>query len=690
MILQLETTKVFKKNYEATKKIIANQGGTRSSKTYSILQVLIVDAINQKTESITTIARKELSTLRVTAMRDFLEILKDNNIYREQNHNKSEQTYQLGKVLFEFAGLDSPTKKRGAKRRRLFVNEANEITLEDWRQLILRTTDKIFIDYNPSDEFHWIYDFVLTRDDCEYIHSTYKDNGFLEQSIIEEIERLQFEDENFWRIYGLGERGISSERIYNNWDIVNEFPQYFNETTYGLDFGFNHPTALVEVNENENDIYLRELIYKNGLLNIDIIKLMTELIPNRNKYVYADSANPDKIEEIYQAGFNVYPADKSVKDGIDYVKRKKLHIHKDSVNLIKEIKSYSWKVDKLGRILDEPVKYNDDLCFAAGTQITTINGQKNIEDVLIGDLVLTSNGYKKVSNSMCNGYKKIFEYLIETDYIAIKIKCTANHKIKTEKSWKCISELNAMDSVFLAPTSMENVTSYMLEESISPVTNGVCTGTFGNIITEKFLKDFKFITKIRTLQTIFLRTLNLLKASTTLVNMEKKTLKQILKSIKEIWQRQQKPQKYGMEVKRVESGTPSIGGIIWQNSLSQLRKSVNVVENLLMMYPHINKLNFVAMPVNHSHEGIQNKIMLQKNVSFAQKNSVPINTVNKDFAQRAVVLSIAGKEEGLQKVYDLTVENEHEYFANGLLVHNCDAVRYALYREDVGFKISFV
>jgi phage terminase large subunit len=364
MEVEFNSSIIFEKNYSALhnpkKKIIVNQGSSRSTKTYSIIQCLIIDAIEQKTESVTTFVRKELSTLKVTALRDFLEILKEQGLYNEKNHNKSEYTYKLNKVTFEFQGLDNPTKKRGAKRRLLFVNEANELTLEDWRQLVIRTTGKIFLDYNPSEEFHWIYDNVLTREDCEYIHSTYKDNPFLEDTIVNEIERLQFEDENFWRIYGLGEKGFSTERIYTNWDIVNEFPNSFNETTYGLDFGFNHPTALIETNENENDIYIRELIYKSGLVNSQIIDLMQTLITNKNKYVYADSANPDKIEEIKQAGLNVYEADKSVKDGIDCVKRKRLHIHKDSVNLIKEIKSYSWKVDKSGRILDEPVKFNDD------------------------------------------------------------------------------------------------------------------------------------------------------------------------------------------------------------------------------------------------------------------------------------------------------------------------------------------
>lgn len=369
MDLDIKTSILFERNYYSTKRIRANQGSSRSAKTYSILQVLIVDALEQRTRSITTIARKELSTLKATAMRDFFEILNENGIYKKKYHNKSDQTYQLGKVLFEFVGLDMPTKKRGAKRRNLFINEANELTLEDWRQLIIRTTGIIFLDYNPSEEFHWIYDHVLTRDDCEFIHSTYKDNPFLEKSVVLEIEMTRLQDDNFWRVYGLGERGQSVVKIYSNWKVLsdeewNEKIKKINEINYGLDFGYNVPSALIEIQENEDDIFLKELIYDKYLLTKNIIDKLIELEIDHNKYINADNAEPDKIQEISDAGFNIYPADKAVSDGILYCKRKKLYIHKDSENLIKEIKNYSWKTDRNGNVLDEPVKSNDHLMDA--------------------------------------------------------------------------------------------------------------------------------------------------------------------------------------------------------------------------------------------------------------------------------------------------------------------------------------
>ena len=157
--LNIEVSPVFVRNIQSTKRIRCNQGGTRSSKTYSILQVLIVEAL-QETGKVITICRKTFSSLKGTAMRDFFEILKNADLYSEKNHNKSDSLYELNGNLFEFVGLDQPQKKRGAKRDKLFINEANDLTYEDWTQLRLRTKGVIYIDYNPSDEFHWIYEKV--------------------------------------------------------------------------------------------------------------------------------------------------------------------------------------------------------------------------------------------------------------------------------------------------------------------------------------------------------------------------------------------------------------------------------------------------------------------------------------------------------------------------------------------------
>ena len=268
-------------------------------------------------------------------------------------------TYILNGNEFEFISVDEPTKIRGRKRNILFINEANEFHFEDWQQLILRTTERIFLDYNPSDEYHWIYENVLPREDCTFIKSTYKDNPFLDTQTIKEIERLKDLDENYWRVYGLGERGVSQQTIFKNYDLVDSIPQNAKFIAYGLDFGFSaDPTAIIEVYRHDLNLYLNEIVYTKGLTNQDIGKRLTDFNINRQQEIIADSAEPKSIEEIYRLGFNIKPAKKgadSVKNGIDIMKRYRLKITKKSVNLIKEIRNYKWMQDKNNRILNKPV-----------------------------------------------------------------------------------------------------------------------------------------------------------------------------------------------------------------------------------------------------------------------------------------------------------------------------------------------
>jgi len=191
--------------------------------------------------------------------------------------------------------------------------------------------------------------------------------------LIQEIERLRDTDLNYWTIYGLGERGQRLEKIYHNWEVckATNYPTNFKDTIFGLDFGFNHPMALVEVGIRDEGIYLKEKYYEQGKITKDLIKELPVLIQNKNSYIYADHAEPDRIREIHLAGWNVHPAKKDVEDGIDRVKSKKLFVHEDSVNMIKEFKMYKWKQDKDGRVLDEPIKLYDDLMDAMRYAIYT-------------------------------------------------------------------------------------------------------------------------------------------------------------------------------------------------------------------------------------------------------------------------------------------------------------------------------
>lgn len=300
-----------------------------------------------------------MPALKGSAYRDFLEILVTEDWYTEDLHNKSEMTYLLFGNLIEFISVDQPQKIRGRKRNICFINEANELTWEDFFQLNIRTTEKIILDYNPSDEFHWIYDRLVTREDAEFFITTYKDNPFLQPELIEEIERLQEADENYWKVYGLGQRGSSKEIIYTHWKQVRELPGK-GEVWYGLDFGYNNPSALVKIEMYEGTIYADEVLYQTKLTTNDLAEILKTVGLSRSDEIFCDNAEPKTIEELKRSGFNAKPCDKKeVKEGIRKVKSLPLSITDRSANMIKEVKSYKWKTDKAGHVLDEPVKFND-------------------------------------------------------------------------------------------------------------------------------------------------------------------------------------------------------------------------------------------------------------------------------------------------------------------------------------------
>jgi len=353
---RIRTNVVFEHLSESEKKIVIEQGGTRSGKTYNILMWIVFGYCTNNFGKTITICRKTYPALRSSSMRDFFDILKQYELYKEEDHNKSNSEYKLFGNLIEFISLDQPQKLRGRKRDLLYINEANEISFEDWQQLIFRTTGKVILDYNPSDEFHFIYDKIKPRDDVEFFITTYKDNPFLEADTIREIERLKDIDQNYWKIYGLGEIGSSQALIYR-FNEVPEIPKEASFLSMGLDWGFtNDETALVSVYKLGDDLYFKELIFKKGLTNVDISEEMKRLEVGRSE-IYADSSEPKSIEDLYRMGWNVKPATKgqgSVNIGIDMLKRYRLNVTKDSVNMIKEFRNYKWQEDKNGNILNIP------------------------------------------------------------------------------------------------------------------------------------------------------------------------------------------------------------------------------------------------------------------------------------------------------------------------------------------------
>lgn len=363
--LNIESNVVFDYLTKSKKKITVMQGGSRSGKTYNILLWFLVKLFNERNK-VFTICRASLPSLKGSVLRDFVSILDGMGMYDEGLHNKSENTYIYRGNLIEFISIDQPQKIRGRKRDYLFCNEANELPYDAWFQLLVRMSSsdgsgdvKAVMDFNPSFMFHWIESKVLTRPDVDFYKTTYKDNPFLDQATVAEIESLKDLDDNYWRIYGLGEKGNSQHNIYTHWDVVERLP-VLDDYCYGIDFGYNNPSSIVKVGWADDEIYAKELLYERKLTNTDIIQRLGDLNIGKNEELYCDNAEPDRIEEILRAGYYALPANKAVKSGIDYIKSHKLHIVESSVNMIKEAQNYKWKTIKDSEEPDdEPVKFMD-------------------------------------------------------------------------------------------------------------------------------------------------------------------------------------------------------------------------------------------------------------------------------------------------------------------------------------------
>ena len=303
---QIQTNIVFEELERISdSKIRVFQGGSRSGKTFNILLWIIFSYCYKNKNKTISICRKTLPSLKASVLRDFLEILRSNELYSEIYHNKTSNEYWLNGNLIEFFSLDMGSRVRGRKRDLLFVNEANEIDYESWSQLLFRTDGGIIIDYNPHDQFHWIYDKVLDRDDCQLHISTYIDNPFISKTLKDEIERLRITDPQYWRVYGLGLRGQNRSLVFK-FNITDKIPEEAKLLAYGLDFGFsNDPSSMCATYVLGDDMYVKELLYSTGLTNQDISREFDKLGLDRRDEIFADSSEPKSIEELHRMGWNV-------------------------------------------------------------------------------------------------------------------------------------------------------------------------------------------------------------------------------------------------------------------------------------------------------------------------------------------------------------------------------------------------
>jgi phage terminase large subunit len=377
--MDIKATAIFEKNYEAIlgdKRFIINEGGSRSSKTYSLCQLMIIYCL-QNNNKVVSVIRKTFPALRATVLRDFIEILKDIGLYKQEMHNKSEHIYTFANgSMIEFFSVDDEQKIRGRKRDIAWCNEANELYFDDFTQLNMRTEDKLIFDYNPSDSASWLYE--LPAEESIKIKSTYKDNPFLPESIKAQIEDLARTDEALYQIYALGEKAISKSNIYSQWTFLAHRPSKFVKYVYGCDFGYNHPTALMRVYYCDNDIYIEPVIYESYLTTTMLIEKLATLNIEQTVSILADHSRPEIIQEMNIAGYDVLNANKVVKKGIDNLKTFGVFCQDDKA-LKREYENYKWK--KIGDfITDEPVKLFDDAMDAIRYATTHIRQEYYTDD----------------------------------------------------------------------------------------------------------------------------------------------------------------------------------------------------------------------------------------------------------------------------------------------------------------------
>ncbi len=371
-----------------TSRYLVLVGGAGSGKSYFAAQKLLHRITNERHHRI-LIVRKVAKTIRNSQFLMLKDVARSLHMEPDNLHfmeDRMEVQFPTLNSSIISMGVDDPEKLKSlAQPTSIWVEEATELTAADFRQLDLRlrgikdTYMQIILSFNPINKKHWLYNRFFTQPDPNalVLQTTYTHNRFLDNHYKDVLEGMQQQDEEFYKVYALGQWGNYNKGLIYSYQLTNSMPEC-DDYIYGLDFGYNNPTALVKVGMKDGHLYATEVLYKTQLTNAQLIQEMQQLISYRYHTIYADAAEPARIAELQRAGFVVHPADKSVLDGIDHVKRYPLHVVAGSKNLINELDSYSWKENGNGAHLDEPEKWNDHACDALRYAVFTHTGPKRL------------------------------------------------------------------------------------------------------------------------------------------------------------------------------------------------------------------------------------------------------------------------------------------------------------------------
>ncbi len=388
----------------STKKVVISYGGAGSGKSYSVAQFLILLPFLCVHPVKILVLRKTNPSLRLTAYSLILEMLQRYDVQYE--HFKIDQRIRLpDSSEIVFRGMDNPERIKSAEFNVAWLEEANEFTFDDYQQVRLRLRyrpsrirddvarslglstptklmNKLILTFNPVDVRSWIYRIFFEKTpgpEVAILRTTYKDNPFLDETYKADLEQLKEVDDTYYRVYALGEFALPKSLIYDHYRVVDHVDEEeMNDIIYGLDFGYNNPTACVKVGLKKGEVWVLDELYQSHLTNADLIGMLKEFVHSPSAPIYCDSAEPQRIEEIRRAGLNALPAQKNVKMGIDLLKRHRIFIANNCSNTIKEISMYKWKEDRAGNILDEPVKFMDHAMDALRYAVYTYSEERGL------------------------------------------------------------------------------------------------------------------------------------------------------------------------------------------------------------------------------------------------------------------------------------------------------------------------
>lgn len=623
-----------------------------------------------------------------------------------------------------FRGIKTSSGNQTAKLKSIqgittFVcDEAEEWTSEEEFDKIMLSIRKkgiqnrIIIIMNPCDSNHFIYKKYIenthrlveidgvqvqisTHPNVLHIHTTYFDNiENLSPEFLNEVKEMKEKNPEKYAHTVIGRwADVAEGAVFKKWGIVDEFPMWCKHVAIGQDFGYtNDPSASIRCGIIDNALYLDEIDYRTGLLSGDIAKTLRPW----NLKVIADSADPRLIQEIHNGGIRIYPVEKgqgSVNAGLDKMQGMDIFITKRSYNLQREFRNYVWAKDKDGNYINEPEDH-DNHCFVGETMIETLSGSKRIDSIKVGEYVLTSDGYRKVSKFFDNGYKKILYIRLIFSSFIVDIKATPEHKFKTKNGWKQLKDLTETDVLYTCKSLMGKNIVYTTENDISLVERKDFTEKCGNTSMEIYQKDTMSTTKTKTHGIMKLATLSLLRCTPIcgFMRKNKMRMKKYLHNVERTWLKQVNMPLGGMAQKKAGNGIVST----LKNNLqtqSQRSSSVNGAERRFLQCRM--ELTDSVQTSARLHTDITQELTTKcGNANGAVENLLQTNTVEhgtvakvaaESILQASEIKKIEIISENIASVYDLEVEDMHEFFANGVLVHNCiDAARYYVLGELLG------